>query len=236
MRRPSPAQSSVIPANQGASAPTNEHAIMLTEDRLFRRSDPDFPTTRIMQKRLVAAGRVGGGGTARSRAPPPPHQFRRSGAGGRVEETDTDGKTPAPRRSVHPLGETERGTDRPFREDEDRAIHLAQVRGLSLTDLSDALRRDVAVVSKHAIPLGVWFSVRTVRVPEGPRKGRLEWTLASILALGESTAWRREPWTLPSPAGEIRDPSRSQRLCARVRQRSAPLRSRRRTYRTRSAS
>ena len=35
---------------------------MLTEDRPFRRSDPDFPTTRVMQKRLVAAGRVEGEG------------------------------------------------------------------------------------------------------------------------------------------------------------------------------
>ena len=35
---------------------------MLTDDRLFRRSDLDFPTTRVMQKRLVAAGRVEGEG------------------------------------------------------------------------------------------------------------------------------------------------------------------------------
>ena len=96
------------------------------------------------------------------------------------------GKLPLPRRSVHPLGKTGQGTGRPFSEDEDRASHLAQVRGLSLTDLSNALRRDVAVVSKHAIRLGVRFSVRTVRAPKGPRKGRLVWSLASILALGES--------------------------------------------------
>ena len=31
---------------------------MLDDARLFRRTDPDFPTTRAAQERLVAAGRV----------------------------------------------------------------------------------------------------------------------------------------------------------------------------------
>jgi hypothetical protein len=31
---------------------------MLSDTRLFHRSDPDFPTTAILQQRLVAAGRV----------------------------------------------------------------------------------------------------------------------------------------------------------------------------------
>lgn len=35
---------------------------MLDDTRLFRRSDPDFPTTRAVQARLVAAGRVQGEG------------------------------------------------------------------------------------------------------------------------------------------------------------------------------
>ena len=35
---------------------------MLDNPRLFRRTDPDFPTTRAVQERLVAAGRVEGEG------------------------------------------------------------------------------------------------------------------------------------------------------------------------------
>lgn len=35
---------------------------MMDDTRLFRRSDPDFPTTRAVQARLVAAGRVEGEG------------------------------------------------------------------------------------------------------------------------------------------------------------------------------
>ena len=35
---------------------------MLDDTRLFRRADPDFPTTRALQERLVAAGRVEGEG------------------------------------------------------------------------------------------------------------------------------------------------------------------------------
>lgn len=36
--------------------------MMLDDARLFRRNDPDFPTTRAVQQRLVAAGRVEGEG------------------------------------------------------------------------------------------------------------------------------------------------------------------------------
>lgn len=41
---------------------------MLDNPRIFRRSDPDFPTTEALQKRLVAAGRVEGEGPLASRA------------------------------------------------------------------------------------------------------------------------------------------------------------------------
>ena len=74
------------------------------------------------------------------------------------------------------------GYGRPFSDDEDRAIQLAHARGLSLTDLSVALGRDPAVVSKHAIRIGAPFHTRTIRAPRG--KDRSVWTLAAILDLG----------------------------------------------------
>jgi len=40
---------------------------MFDSPRIFRRSDPDFPTTRALQDRLVAAGRVEGEGPLASR-------------------------------------------------------------------------------------------------------------------------------------------------------------------------
>ena len=47
--------------NQRA-ARMEEHVAMLDNPRLFRRTDPDFPTTRAVQERLVVAGRVEGEG------------------------------------------------------------------------------------------------------------------------------------------------------------------------------
>lgn len=42
---------------------------MMDDTRLFRRSDPDFPTTRVVQQRLVAAGRVHGEGPRAAGSP-----------------------------------------------------------------------------------------------------------------------------------------------------------------------
>ena len=77
----------------------------------------------------------------------------------------------------------EHGWMRAFTADEERAIRLARDHGVSLTDLSRALDRDVAVVSKHAIRMGIPFATRAVKAPRGPRRNRPLVTLASLLAL-----------------------------------------------------
>lgn len=77
----------------------------------------------------------------------------------------------------------EHGWMRAFTADEERAIRLARDHGVSMTDLSRALDRDVAVVSKHAIRMGIPFATRAVKAPRGPRRNRPLVTLASLLAL-----------------------------------------------------
>ena len=77
----------------------------------------------------------------------------------------------------------EHGWMRAFTSDEERAIRLAREHGVSVTDLSRALDRDVAVVSKHAVRMGIPFATRTVKAPRGPRRNRPAVTLASLLAL-----------------------------------------------------
>jgi len=48
-------------AGRAFEDPQNEeHTAMMDDARLFRRADPDFPITRAVQQRLVAAGRVEG--------------------------------------------------------------------------------------------------------------------------------------------------------------------------------
>ena len=54
---------------------------------------------------------------------------------------------------------------------------------MSITDLSTALERDPAVVSKHAIRMEIPFATRTVKAKRGPRRNRPAVTLASLLAL-----------------------------------------------------
>ena len=80
----------------------------------------------------------------------------------------------------------EHGFMRAFSEDEERAIRAAHRHGVSLTDLGAALGRDVAVVSKHAIRMGIPFGTRTVRAPRGPRRNRPPVTLGMLLAMGEA--------------------------------------------------
>ena len=75
------------------------------------------------------------------------------------------------------------GWIRAFSADEERAIRIARDHGLSLTDLAAALNRDTAVVSKHAIRMGVPFSTRTVRASRTRCAQRAQWTLADILML-----------------------------------------------------
>lgn len=78
------------------------------------------------------------------------------------------------------------GFMRAFSDEEERAMRIAWRHGVWISDLSKALDRDVAVVSKHAIRIGIPFSARTNRAPRGPRRGRPAVTLASLLAIGDA--------------------------------------------------
>ena len=78
------------------------------------------------------------------------------------------------------------GFMRAFSDDEERAIRNGRDHGISITDVSMALDRDPAVVSKHAIRMGVPFGTRTTRAPRGPRRNRPPVTLATLLAMGDA--------------------------------------------------
>jgi hypothetical protein len=78
----------------------------------------------------------------------------------------------------------EHGYHRAITDDDYRAIRIARDSGLSLTDLSAALGRDPAVVSKIAIRMGIPFATRTARAPRGRRTDRPNLTLSDILARG----------------------------------------------------
>jgi len=97
---------------------------------------------------------------------------------------------------------------REFTDDENRAIRLAHDHGISITDLADALARDLAVVSKHAIRIGLCFAKRSARASKTRRAGRPKVTLVSILALAGDPAHRSEtvsgPTTAPMPAWQQR--------------------------------
>lgn len=66
-------------------------------------------------------------------------------------------------------------------EDERTSIRIAFRTELTLGDLAEATGRDVAVVSKQALKLGISFSNRPVAPPRGPRAKRRTWSLAEIL-------------------------------------------------------
>ena len=74
---------------------------------------------------------------------------------------------------------------RSFSPDEDMAIRIGWWRGLSQTDLAAALGRQVAVVSKHAVQLGLHFcDPARPPAPRTLRRNREPVTLAAILAMG----------------------------------------------------
>ena len=79
---------------------------MMDDARLFRRTDPDFPTTRAMQQRLVAAGRVEGEG--------PLATHSSMGTGTSTSQGVRAGasvpSSPEPNEPSIPLGETGHGT------------------------------------------------------------------------------------------------------------------------------
>ena len=72
---------------------------------------------------------------------------------------------------------------RDWTEQERQAIRVAYDRGLTLGDLQDATGRDVAVIARQAIRMGLRFSGRPMKVERGPRRGRRTWTVPEILAL-----------------------------------------------------
>ena len=84
---------------------------MMSETRLFRRDDHDFPTTKATQQRLIAAGRVEGEGPNRL----PVHLHSPNGTAGSRRLLS---RLPAPQPGMPivpdgpsiPLGETDRGT------------------------------------------------------------------------------------------------------------------------------
>ena len=95
------------------------------------------------------------------------------------------------------------GFMRAFGDDEERAIRIAHHYGISLTDLGAALDRDVAVVSKHAIRMGIPFSERTKRAPRGPRRNRPLVTLAMLLAMGDARSEAAGQGCADMPEGRV---------------------------------
>lgn len=91
------------------------------------------------------------------------------------------------------------GYGRPFGDEEETGIRLAHAHGVSLSDLSAALARDPAVVSKHAIRMGIPFSKRAQPAPRGRRALRPKLTLASILLLGAEAANTAPPQSAEEP-------------------------------------
>ncbi len=75
---------------------------MLDDTRLFRRSDPDFPTTRTVQQRLITAGRVEGEGPLN-----PAMRHRTTDA---AATPHSGARHPIPDGPSIPLGETDAGT------------------------------------------------------------------------------------------------------------------------------
>lgn len=85
---------------------------------------------------------------------------------------------------AHALGLVH-GRNRPFSDDEKRAIGTAWRLGVSMVDLAKACGRDPAVIGKHAAAMGLAFNdpARPVRGPKTRRADRAAVTLESILAM-----------------------------------------------------
>ncbi len=121
---------------------TQRRAPMMDDQRLFRRTDPDFPTTRAAQARLVAAGRVAGEGPLRHGPDHRPGVATRDG-GAAVSLPVPDGPS-------IPLGETEHGT---LHLDLNRLLAgRCLIQGSSGAGKSATLRH---IIGKTACPLSV---------------------------------------------------------------------------------
>jgi hypothetical protein len=99
------------------------------------------------------------------------------------------------------------GMHKPWTDDHARAVAIAWRVGLGLTDLSIALGRQVAPISKYAQRMGLSFSDpdRPTRAPRGRRMDRPAPTLAEILALATDT--EREVRAVPLKARGRADPN-----------------------------
>lgn len=78
------------------------------------------------------------------------------------------------------------GWCRAWTDDERTAIRIAFRTDITLSDLAEAMGRDVAVVSKQALKLGLRFSERPIAAPRGRRADRRTWSLSEILQLREA--------------------------------------------------
>lgn len=76
------------------------------------------------------------------------------------------------------------GYCRPWTDEERLAVRIGHARGLSVTVLARAIGRDVAVVSKQAIRLGLPFKGRAVKASRGRLDQREQPTLSAIVAMG----------------------------------------------------
>jgi hypothetical protein len=74
---------------------------MMNDTRVFRRSDPDFPTTAALQRRLIANGRVEDEG---------PYRQPTISLATPSRKITTSLQLPVPDGPAVPLGETDRGT------------------------------------------------------------------------------------------------------------------------------
>lgn len=73
-----------------------------------------------------------------------------------------------------------------FTEEERQAMRNGWGHGVSLTDVSEALGRQVSVVSKHAIRMGIPYARQPIPAPRGKRADRpvqARVTLRTLLAL-----------------------------------------------------
>jgi len=82
---------------------------MMSDTRLFRRTDPDFPTTKAVQQRLVNAGRVEGEGPQLICRPADEPSLAADRAIDAAHDAQLPRLTPPAGPSI-PLGETDRGT------------------------------------------------------------------------------------------------------------------------------
>jgi len=87
------------------------------------------------------------------------------------------------------------GWCKPWTDDELLAIRICWARGMSLTNLARAVERDVAVVSKKAIKLGLSFNdpSRPAKAPRSKLADRAQPTLAAIVALGLPPEFATQP-------------------------------------------